>query len=1262
MKFTREQLLAQSTDRHLAVVANAGSGKTAVLVNRYLSLLLNDADVREIAAITFTKKAAAEMHKRVAEKLEEVLADPEKQARWNEVKRMRERLSSARISTIHSFCARLLRDFPIEAGINPNFTELTEYEAAVLKRTSITETLELWLEDDGEKRAQALQLVRTFDRKTVEHYLLSLLKSAEHFQIVRALYQSNNNEQLLAVVRTAFAAAVHAHCSVAANGFRFVFDSLTPDDFATAKKTREQFADALSSFGILEEKLAAFPAQPSWDDTTHLLSLLATVQSALCTQSYTLKSTIARKIDNHAILAESASLLAASLPLLQDADALCANHRTDATLLLHARALCAMASEAQQAMNKEKERLGVLDFDDLQLYAARLLENPAVAETISRRFRYIMIDEFQDTNELQYSITRNMVSALLHCERDEVELNNDINFFIVGDPKQSIYGFRGADVRVFDKAQQHIQLVNQRVLPAYESSMPHLQHEYFGNVRLSASFRLLPVVAAFVNRVCGFAMGVRASEFDVDYEPLVCGRQSTTPDAGNGSVTLVVAQKRRGTSFSSDEEEPNDEEQQDGDSPSEAELLTLHLKSMVASETPALVWERAKHTAGEVPRPARWGDIAVLARSKTGFNTLAASLRRHGIPFVINSGTGYYDRQEILDMRSFLLFLQNSSDDIALASIFRAPFFGISDTELYNISACTGGSLWERTQSYYQTYGNSACTPLFLRAWTTLTELLPLAPRVTIPSLIRLILSRTGWRGAIAGEERYEQMQANMEKLLTLARDFENRGFKNLYDFAEELQLLAQYSDTEGEAEIAIGKDAVQIMTIHASKGLEFPIVALYQTASVNKRTDSFYADTTFGACFKVPVFANDSLPTLTETPLYWLAVQKARERENAERKRVLYVALTRAENHLVISGTVSISASGDVGALDGFLRDIADALELPHADLRFNQTLEFRDTLPLLLDGEKKEHLLRYTTRISTTPSDVVYPVADTTSSAPYQLPPLLLGTPPVFVQGDIYSASQLQLFIANPHEYELVYRLGLPPSEDTADYDRSRLMPEETDGVAGALPGTLIHAVLAALPTWLGTTGIIDTAALDSLIERKLLEHGLPLAHPAAERIRRETRAVASHPFLVERAATLPQAQFEYPFHMYTGRDYIIGSVDALVPDASGNLEIWDWKTNAVTSDFDMYRLFERYRLQLEVYAWFLAHFRPEQERITTRLLFTRRASTEKTPEQWIQTLHIERADIARTEVKAKSIMDEIRRISYGSFLAEQTEEAYK
>lgn len=1255
MKFTREQLLAQSTDRHLAVVANAGSGKTAVLVNRYLSLLLGGVDVREIVAITFTKKAAAEMQKRVAEKLEAILADPEQQARWGEVKRIRERLNSARISTIHSFCARLLRDFPIEADVNPNFTELTEYEAFVLKRTSVTEALEDRLQPESEHRNATLHLVRTFGRKTVEEYLLALLASAEHFQIIRRLYDTSDNERLLTQCRVAFGRFVHTHAHRAADGFRHVFDLLNPDDFKTAKKTLEQILAAQSAFGILEEELERFPAAPSWESIERLLALTGTVQEAVCTKSKgnELKSAIAKKIDNQAAVFSINSHLPPALSALAGLEDICRCHELDRDVLALGRALCAVAADALQSIEREKERLGALDFDDLQLKAALLLENPDVALKMERRFRYVMIDEFQDTNELQYSIARRIIQALQHANNEEADVNGGINFFIVGDPKQSIYGFRGADVRVFDRAQQHIQLVNRRLLPGYDDTAGYEAEEYFGNVRLSASFRLLPVVAAFVNRVCGSTMSTADSEFEVPYEALVCGRQSDTPDAGNGSITMLIAQKRRSGFARQDDEDENGED--DNEQLSEADLLALHLKTMVASETPALVWERSKSTPGETSRPARWGDIAVLARSRSGFDALAAAMRRNGIPFVINSGTGYYERQEILDMRSFLLFLQNSNDDVALAAILRSPFFGVDDTELYSISVCTGGSLWERTQEYHRTYCESGCSAAFLRAWRILTELLPLAPRLTIPSLIRLILSHTAWRGMIAGDERYEQMQANMEKLLSLAREFEGKGFRNLYDFAEELQNLALHSDSEGEAEVTLGKDAVQIMTIHASKGLEFPIVALYQTSSVNNRTDLFQADTTFGACFRLPVRGDDGLPQDTVTPLYRLAAQKATEREQAERKRVLYVALTRAENHLVISGTVTVNASGEVSGVDGFLRHIVEALDVPTTDLRFNRAVEFRDPLALLHAGERMDHTLAYTVAVRTTiPDDVVFVDMETERRA-WEQPPLLIGEPPVTVDGDFYSASQLQLFISNPVEYELIYRLGLPPSEDTVDYDRSRLMPDDTPDITGTLPGTIIHAVLASLPSWCNTDGTVDTDAHSALIDRKLLEHDLPVTHPAAERIQRETLAVARHSFLTGRAAFLPEAKFEYPFHLYAGRDYLLGSVDALVPDADGNLEIWDWKTNIVKTTFDMYRLFDRYRLQLEIYAWFLARLRPEQQRITARLLFTRLADKTTTDDGWIQTLHVERGDIPRIEAKIHSIMDEIRRVSYGSSLAE-------
>lgn len=1244
MDFTREQLLAQSTNKHLAVVANAGSGKTAVLVNRYLSLLLNGVDVREIIAITFTKKAAAEMQKRVAEKLEAILADSEQRARWNETKRIRERLNSARISTIHSFCARLLRDFPIEADVNPNFSELSEYEGFVLKRDATIYVLEERLVDDGERRSETLQLLRVFGRSTVEQYMEELLAGAESFREIQNLYQRDTRD-LTERVRRVFSAAVQQRAARAAEALRAVLSTASPEAFARNKPAREQFAQAQSAFGIMEEAIVRLSSSSNWQDLEHLIMLCSTVQECLCTQSGTLRAPIAKSIDNPVLLSDLNAQLSSAFQALDGLQEVCGNHELDTTLTEYARLLCTMAHEAQQWVEKEKARLGALDFDDLQLKASTLLDNRNVVERFGRRFRYLMVDEFQDTNELQYAIARKLVAAIRTADTPEwlaeALPETSINFFIVGDPKQSIYGFRGADVRVFEKARRHIAAVNERTAVPYLGDTSATEEEYYGNVRLSASFRLLPTVAAFVNRVCSLAMNTRESEFDVAYEPLVCGRQSNDPNPHNGSITLLVAQKRRKDNTTGTEDDTESEE-----GASEAEMLARHISKIVVSETPISVWERSR--GEEQPRPARWGDIAILARSRTGFETLAAALRKRNIPFVIHSGTGYFDKQEILDMRSFLLFLSNPSDDIALAAILRSPFFGITDTELFNIGTSGGGSLWERLAAYRSAYADSSCSLALLRAYRILSELLPLAPRLAIPSLLRTILSLTTWRAVIAAEERRDQMEANMEKLLSLAREFEEKGFRNLFDFAEELYHLARHSDSEGEAEVTVGKDAVQIMTVHASKGLEFPIVALYQSSTVNNRAASFYADPAFGACFRLPVDTDDGIPGFAETPLYWLARQQARAREHAERKRVLYVALTRAENHLIITGTVTVTAKGDVGGVDGFFRAVVDALEVPYSDVRTNHSVHLHDSLTLLCNGEPREHALHYTVDIvaSIAEPDILHTIA---SSQEIAVPMLLLDTVPYVIEGDMYSASQLQLFISDPYEYELLYRLGLPPSEDHVDYDRARVLPDDTTDMSSTTPGTIIHAVLASLPLWYAN-GTVNEQVLHDTVERKLREYDVPLTHPVTARIHRETRAVATSAFLARYSHAFVDARFEYPFHMQIERDYLIGSVDALVPSPDGDIELWDWKTNAIASSFDMFRLFDRYRLQLEIYAYFLAKFRPQQQRITARLLFTRLAEKASNDAGWMQTLTVERSELERIEMKIMSIIGEIRHLSYG------------
>ncbi len=1267
MRATREQLIAQSADRHLAVVANAGSGKTAVLVERYVHLLLAGVDVRAIVAITFTRKAAAEMMKRVAEKLEGILADPRRREEWPRIKRIRERLNTARISTIHSFCARLLRDFPIEAGVNPGFTEMTEYESAALKRDAMMTAMERWLEaeeEDADKRATILALLRRFGRAGSEALLGALMAAREPFLIARAAYEEHSDATILALAHKRYADLLRQSVIGLVETLQALLAVV--DGETLGKSGRKRLLDGRMLLDNAAQEMRTAASANGPEPLDELCRIAEELRRTLCTRLGRLTGHLAKGIDDALV---PAALFDSLRDHYQDSAALAAIHANrglDAELLGYGRSFAALADEAWQLVDEEKDAQAMLDFDDLQLKAAMLLAQPDVRRKIAARLRFVMMDEFQDTNSLQYGIAQALTAG---PNSDDAEDKPGANFFVVGDPKQSIYGFRGSDVRVFMRAQEDISAMNEKTRQAgqlrrhfttpgglFEATS---EAEVLGGIRLLASFRLLPVIAAFVNRVCGQAMLRQRSEFDVAYEELVCGRQSAALSAPAGSISLLLARKQSADADSADDTGSAFAEsgmEAEGSASPEEDLLADHLQQLVNGDQAALVWDYDPATQSEIPRPACYSDIAILARNRSGFEKLATALRRRDIPFVISGGRGFYDTQELLDMRSLLLFLQNPADDIALAASLRAPFFGIADTELFDISVCRGSSFWERARDYHSVYHKRRiCTPHFLRAFRILNELLPLAARLPIPSLIRAILDRTGWRGLIAAEERAEQMEANIEKLLELARQFENKGFKNLYDFAEELQTLALYADTEGEAEISLGKDAVTIMTIHASKGLEFPIVALYKSNFSARRSQAPFLDKELGICFKLPAVNSEGLRQQLESPLSFLAARRLAQAEAAEELRVLYVALTRARDHLVVSGSVIVNEKGALRSPQGFLARICDGLGIDPGGTLYNTAVELQEELPILRDGNREVHDFSYRVLIRTD-SAASAPPAAATEPAPAQVPPALLLPLQGVIVGDMYSASQIELFLNDPDEYERVYRLGLPRSGDEywqRGAGDAAATDDEFDAVVGTLPGKLIHGTLERLKEWYDAEGDIRESDLEQVCQRVVEAGERPVSTELRERVLRECRAVAATDFVRAHAGKLDAFASEVPFQMPFGQDFLIGVVDALVPPAGGSeqtVEVWDWKTNRALSVVDMDALQEVYRIQLEVYLYFLALRSPLQQRYTARLLFTRRAAQATRPEDWIRTLQATPADIQRIETKIANAIRGIRALSYG------------
>jgi ATP-dependent helicase/nuclease subunit A len=1238
MPFTREQLLAQSADRHLAVTASAGSGKTSVLVQRYVHLLLNGTDSRSIVAITFTRKAAAEMTARVAKEIEHRLAKATEPTELKKLRTIRERLTNAKISTIHSFCSQLLRDFPIEAGVVPNFTELSASEEIVLREKATLDTMEEWLDRDHPRREDALLIFRTLGRKTVHSYIKTLLSNSETMRLLKDVY-SHNSEDL---IRKA-AELSSAFVGVAVSTLRKTMENLFLQVDISLLKPAEQ-VKIQSSIAESREKLYQIDKQLersySLQELGGSIRELMEVKSVFFTKANELKALYKKLLAEHQTIAIHTAIQQTTSLINEQTIEAFESAELDEQLIALARILFAMADEAHQAIEAEKDSRGTLNFDDLQLKALALLANDSVRQKLRRKIRYLMIDEFQDTNILQYEIAKYLVSALEIL--DITTSTNSTNLFIVGDAKQSIYGFRGADVRVFEEARKDIQSANKRQLDigtlqadilTPDGKVAAHGSEMYGDIRLSATFRLLPAVAGFVNQVCGTIMPNETEGYDVGYEPIVCARHQDQLTPADGSITFLLAEKLY-QDTATDTQETTPDESDNEDTSNEAELLARHIATITGNERPCIVFE-----GSDSNRPAEFGDIAILARSRSGFESLTTALRRSGIPFVIHSGKGFFSTQEIIDVHSYLSFLHNPNDDLSLAAVLRSPFFGCSDADIYslrgsNSSGAKTTTLWERLCALAPT--NKEDSPL-VRAQLLLGEMIPLAARMPIPSLIRLLLERSGWRAVISSAERAAQMEANIEKLIDFAREFEHKGFRNLYDFVEELSVLATGETDESEATIQAGVNAVNIMTIHSSKGLEFPIVVLYQTNKRSPNPPALLVNNDIGITFPLP---NEEEGDIL-TPLQLLASNRKQIAEEAEAKRLLYVALTRAKDHLIITGLVKRTKSGGISKLNGLLAMVFRGIDRLPEELLFNHSEKLVLQLPVLIDDnmQEKECIIPIEFIVSIEPIQAV-------SSPEQQIkqPLLLVDTLETTIEDEYFSASQMMFYESNPDGYIRTYRLGLAEDDDTA----APIIAEEdtNDHVAGSLAGTIIHEVMSKLPTWLSPDGIIDIQVLETHITNELTAIERHTNQQLEQRIRRETENVARSPLLQRFALAFHGAQQEYPLQIPIGQDFLVGVLDVLVQNPNGEWEIWDWKTNKITETNGMNELFEHYRLQLECYIYFCSLLFPEQQQFTARLLFTRLATPDLDDAAWTRTLTCTRTEaqfLAQTLVERIQAMKE-------------------
>ncbi|MEJ2668042.1 MAG: UvrD-helicase domain-containing protein [Deinococcales bacterium] len=787
----------------VAVVAGAGTGKTHMLAHRYLHHLQSGLRPLEIVAVTFTERAAAELRARIRELVAHAMNDrPEV---WAE-------LEAAQISTLHALAGRICRDHPEAAGVPPDFSVLDELEGQVWLAERLDEAL-------AELPAAVFEELAYADVRAALHTLIQAPVDADAaFARGPEAWPERVAAARTAALRQLVETPDWREAAAVVSG-----SAGEPAD--KAEVARAAAADALHrvAAGDVGAGLAGLAAvnlqggrRAAWPEGD-----LAAVKQALRTLREAARGALAEGLVDLRLGAAD-TRLAALMPALRGA-----------------------FGRVRDALAEEKRRHRVLDFADLEVHALRALETDGVRAHYEARWKAVLVDEYQDTNAVQ--------------ERVLELLGAGMTFTVVGDEKQSIYGFRGADVRVFRRRRERVR-----------------QDPAGAEIFMDRSFRAHRALTEAVNRTFAPILGEL-------HQPLSAERT----EAPNGGPPLSLQLLSDGGSKNRRQV-------------AEARRIAATLRRLLDAGTP--VWDKA---AGK-PRPVRPDDIAVLTRTWQPLGVYGEILPALGVPAVHTGGGNLLATREAKDALAMLRFLADPRDDLALAAVLRGPFFAVDDPTLYRFARAlppvrdaAARRAGRRTLGWWPALDALGHPPAGLdRARDVLRELLSV-PTWSASRRLQLADTLTGYTAVLSGMPGASRRLADWTGFLELVRMLES-GLGDAFSVVRRLRrLLRAAVDVPRPTLQADG--AVSLLTIHRSKGLEWPVVVVADLEHGGRSSaPAMLYDRDEGVAFAL----RDEGGERAEPALYRLLGAQARRREEAEDRRVLYVALTRARDLLLLSAT----------------------------------------------------------------------------------------------------------------------------------------------------------------------------------------------------------------------------------------------------------------------------------------------------------------------------------------------------------------------
>lgn len=905
IKWTPDQeKVIELRNRNILVSAAAGSGKTAVLVQRIITMITNKenpVDIDKLLIVTFTKAAAREMRERIGIAIEKELV---KNPGDKNLQKQSVLVRNAHITTIDSFCLNVVKNYFNEINLNPGFRIADENELSLIKVDVIGEVLEEYYEEGKEEFLNMIEkYASSRSDKNIEELILNLHGYSMSYpwpaSWLSDIKENFKLEKIEDMDRSLWMDAIKKYI------YNLIYDVKKDMEYAldicnSVEGPEQYIENFMDDMEIYNSILRA----NSYDEIYTAIKgvKFSTLSRKKCQCDPVLKDKVkAIRDKGKKVVSDITKKYFYQSPseMFEDMK----NSRGSIEVIID------VTLDFLERYAKEKEKRNILDFSDIEHFALDILvkrtmeddveniEPTKVAYTLSNYYEEILIDEYQDSNYVQETLL-NSISK---------EKFGQPNVFMVGDVKQSIYKFRMAKPELFiDKYE------------AYSSKDSEYQ-----KIDLCQNFRSRQCVVDGINEIFAKIMTRKLGNIEYDEKArLYNGASYIDSEETAKKCELIMVE----TKIDEDKDATSDEialAQMSQDAIAklleeeeqieltkremEAKAIAKRIKEIIGSDNPLMV--QAKDKNGEsILRPSRYSDIVILLRGLGAWSEVLLDVfAQEGIPLNIETRTGYFSALEIRTTLGMLKVINNPRQDIPLMAVLRSVVGGLSNEEIAIVKAKTNAKcLYDAIVEYKDYYHNEIAQKLegFINKINDFRKIVPFTP---IHELIRKVLADTGYYSYVYAMDDGDKRRMNLDMLVEKAIAYENTSYKGLFNFIRFVERMVKYDIDFGEAVASgVNDDYVKVMTIHKSKGLEFPVVfvaGMGQQFNMSDIKGKLLIHSEYGIA---PDFIDTNMRVKCPTLMKNVIASKIKEETIAEELRILYVALTRAREKLILTGTMS--------------------------------------------------------------------------------------------------------------------------------------------------------------------------------------------------------------------------------------------------------------------------------------------------------------------------------------------------------------------